>query len=81
MNIDQDKSDAKLPGIFSRDVRYAPNEGSVRFLNHLDHWLAHAYVLSNCVLVGEYEWYVPIVHMEQNLYRLNRTTLCSTYIV
>jgi len=56
MNIDQDKSDVKLPDIFSRNVGYAPNEGSVRFLDHLNHRLADAYVLSNCGLLGEYEW-------------------------
>ena len=55
MDIDQDKSDANLPEIFSRNVRYAPNEGSVRFLNHLDHRLVHAYVLPNYGLAGEYE--------------------------
>ena len=55
MNIDKDKSDANLPDIFSRNVGYAPNEGMVRFLDHLDHRLAHAYVLSNCGLLGEYE--------------------------
>ena len=55
MKIDQDKSDANLPNIFSRNVGYASNEGSVQFLNHLDHRLEHAYVLSNYGLVGEYE--------------------------
>jgi len=55
MNIEKDKFDANLPDIFSRNVGYAPNEGSVRFLDHTDHRLAHAYVLSNCGLLGEYE--------------------------
>ena len=55
INIDQDKSDASLPDIFSRNIGYAPNEGNVRFLDHLDYWLVHAYVLSNYGLVGEYE--------------------------
>ena len=55
MNIDQDKSDANLLDILSRNVGYTPNDGSVRFLNHLDHRLAHAYVLLNCGLLGEYE--------------------------
>ena len=56
MSIDQDKSNANLLDIFSRNIGYALNEGSVQFLEHLDHRLAHAYVLSNCGLVGEYEW-------------------------
>jgi len=55
MNIEKDKSDANLPDIFSRNVGYAPNEGSVLFLDHLDHRLAYAYVSSNCGLLGEYE--------------------------
>ena len=50
MNIHQDKSDANLSNIFSRNIGYAPDEGNVRFLDHLDHRLAHAYVLSNCGL-------------------------------
>lgn len=53
--VEQDKADTSLPDIFSRNIGYAPNEGVVRFLDHLDHQLAHAYVLSNCGLVGEYE--------------------------
>jgi len=55
MNIDKDKFDANLPDIFSRNVGYAPNKGSGGFLDDLDHRLAHAYVLSNCGLLGEYE--------------------------
>ena len=55
MNIDQDKSDAEFSDIFSHNVGYAPNEGSVRFLDHLDRRLSHVYVLSNCGLLGECE--------------------------
>ena len=77
MNIDQDKSDANLLEIFSCNVGYFPNEGSVRFIDHLDHRLAHAYVLLNCGLVGEYGRYICVLHMEKNLYKLDRTTLCS----
>ena len=55
-NINKDKSFVELPDIFSRNVGYAPNEGNVRFLDHLDHRLAHTYVLSNCGLLGEYKW-------------------------
>jgi len=55
MNIGKDKIDATLPDIFSRNVGYAPNEGTVHFMEHLDHRLAHAYVLSNCGLLGDYE--------------------------
>jgi len=55
MNIDKDKSDANLLDIFSHNVGHIANEGNVRFLDHLDHRLAHAYVLSNCGLLRKYE--------------------------
>ena len=53
--VDQAEADASLPSIFSQNVGYAPSEGTVRFL---DHRVAHAYVLSNCGLLKEYERYV-----------------------
>jgi len=55
MNIEKDKFDANLLYIFSCNIGYALNEGSVGFLDDLDHRLAHAYVLSNCGGLGEYE--------------------------
>ena len=60
IRIEQDKADAAIPLIFSRNVRYAPNKGSIQFLNHRDHRVAHAYVLSNCGLLKEYEQYVSM---------------------
>ena len=59
IRIEQNEADAALPLIFSRNVGYAPNEGSVQFLDHRDHCVAHAYVLLNCGLVREYEQHVP----------------------
>ena len=53
--VDQDNSNVGLFPIFSGNVGYAPNEGTVRFLDHRDHLVAHLYVLSNCGLLSEYE--------------------------
>jgi len=55
VRVDGDNSDLALPPIFSRNVGYAPNEGTMRFLDHRDHRIAHSYVLSNCGLLLEYE--------------------------
>jgi len=65
IRIEQNQADAALPPIFSRNVGYAPNDGSVRFLDHRDHCLAHAYVLSNFGLLREYEQYVPALFILQ----------------
>jgi len=58
IRVEQHQADANLPQIFSRNVGYAPNEGSVRFMDHRDHRVAHAYVLANCGLLTDYEQYV-----------------------
>ena len=65
IRVKQHQADANLPQIFSRNVGYAPNEGSIRFM---DHRVAHAYVLSNCGLLRDYEQYVlaPYI-LEDNL--------------
>ena len=43
IGVEQDKADASLPSIFSQNVGYAPNEGTVRFLDNRDHCVAHVY--------------------------------------
>jgi len=43
IRIEQDKSDANILEIFSRNIRCAPNKGTVQFLDHLDHRVAHVY--------------------------------------
>ena len=63
IGVEQDKADASLPSIFSQNVGYAPNEGTVRFLDNRDHRVAHAYVLSNCGLLKEHERYVTTSYM------------------
>jgi hypothetical protein len=74
--VDQDKTTACLPPIFSQNVGYAPNEGSVRFLDHRDHRVAHAYVLSNSGLLKEYERYVTT-----SIYFASYWTLFFFYIM
>ena len=61
--VDQAEADVSLPSIFSQNVGYAPSEGTVRFLDHRDHRVVHAYVLSNCELLKEYERYVATYYM------------------
>jgi len=63
IRVDQAEADASLPSIFSQNIGYAPSEGTVRFLEHRDHRVAHAYVLSNCGLLKEYERYVATYYM------------------
>ena len=60
IRVEQHQADANLPQIFSRNVGYAPNEGSVQFM---DHRVAHAYVLGNCGLLTDYEQYVLAPYM------------------
>ena len=55
VRVDQDNFDVALPPIFSRNVEYAPNEGTMPFLDHRDHCVAHSYVRSKCGLLSEYE--------------------------
>ena len=53
--VEQDKANVGLPPIFSHNVRYTSNEGTMWSLDHWDHRVAHSYVLSNCGLLMEYE--------------------------
>jgi len=58
IRIEQDEVDAYLPAMFSRNVGYAPNEGSIWFMDHRGHRVAHVHMLSNYGLLRNYEQYV-----------------------
>ena len=62
------------------DAGYAPNEGTVRFLDNRDHRVAHASVLSNCGLLKEYEWCVTTSYICFILYLFfNRDCVFKLY--
>lgn len=53
----EENHDGQIPDVFSCNVGHAPSEGHVRYLDQCEYDAAHAYVLSNCELLEEYEGY------------------------
>ena len=57
VSVGDDGNNFDIPTILSKNIGYATSKERSKYLDDRDYHLAHQYVLSNCGLLREYEWY------------------------